>query len=230
MNLNLRILLADDHKLFREALRSLLTQEKDIEVVAETGNGLEIVELAKRFSPNIVCMDIGMPGMNGIEATRQLLVACPSVKVIALSAYADEKYVVDMIDAGATAYITKAEAAEELLRALDAVRHNRRYLCPSVVDIVTMSLFNKDKSGNSPSPLGNRERQVLQLVAEGKSSVQIAELLHIAQSTVDVHRRNIMRKLNLHSIAELTRYVINNGYFPSPPPPNLNNVDIINQC
>ena len=119
--MKLRILLADDHQMFREALRSLLEQSSQLEVVAETGDGAEVVRLVRETSPNIVCMDIGMPGMNGIETTRQITGAWPSVKVIALSAFSDQQYVMDMMNAGASAYVTKAEAGDELLRAIDAV-------------------------------------------------------------------------------------------------------------
>ena len=131
---NIRILLVDDHQMFRNALRSLLEKSSNLDVVGETGNTFEVVELARKTSADIVCMDIGMPGMNGIEATRKLIAACPLVKVIALSTYSDQKYVKDMMTAGASAYITKVEAAEELLRAIIAVRQNRKYLCPDVAD------------------------------------------------------------------------------------------------
>jgi len=209
--MKLRILLADDHQLFRDALRSMLNNTANLKVVAETGNGLDVIDLARATSPDIVCMDIGMPGMNGIETTRRLVAACPGIKVIALSAFSSQKYVMDMMSAGASAYVTKAGAAEELLRAIEAVQHERNYLCPDVARILAEAL-----SGNSPDArlavqLSARERQVLQQVAEGCSSPQIAKQLHIAESTVEVHRRNIMRKLGIHSVAELTRYAIHIG-------------------
>lgn len=207
---NVRILLVDDHKIFRDALRSLLEKKPDIKVVGETGNTFEVVELASKTSPHIVCMDIGMPGMNGIETTRRLIEACPSVKVIALSTYSDLRYVMDMIVAGASAYITKAEASDELLRAISAVRNNRKYFCSDVADAVTTAM-TQQSNGVQPARLGNRERQVLQLVAEGLTSVMIADQLSIAPSTVEVHRRNIMRKLHLNNVADLTRYAISNG-------------------
>ena len=210
---NIRILLVDDHQMFRNALRSLLEKSSNLDVVGETGNAFEVVELARKTSADIVCMDIGMPGMNGIEATRKLIAACPLVKVIALSTYSDQKYVKDMMTAGASAYITKVEAAEELLRAIIAVRQNRKYLCPDVADAL-IGAFSQHHEGDS-SKLSNRERQVLQLVAEGHTSAIIADLLNIALSTVEVHRRNILRKLNLHNAAELTRYAIINNIIPS---------------
>ena len=137
--------------------------------------------------------------------------ANPSVKIIALSIYAERRYVLDMIEAGAGAYVTKDEASDELLRAIDAVQRNRSYLCPDVATLITRGISSSDKSSPSPIRLGNREQQVLRLVAQGNTSIQIAAKMSIAASTVEVHRRNIMRKLDLHSVAELTRYVISRG-------------------
>ena len=207
---NVRILLVDDHQMFRDALRSLLEKTPNFKVVGETGDAFEVIGLARKTSAYIVCMDIGMPGMNGIETTRQLVAACPQVKVIALSTYSDQRYVMDMMNAGASAYITKAEAANELLRAISAVRQNRKYLCPDVADAVAGAMAQQS-TASLPTKLGNRERQVLQLVAEGLTSVMIADRLSISPSTVEVHRRNIMRKLNLHKAADLTRYAISHG-------------------
>lgn len=205
-----RILLVDDHRLFRDALRSLLEKVPNLEIVGETGNAFEVVGLARKMSPNIVCMDIGMPGMNGIETTRHLIAAFPAVKIIALSTYSEQRYVMDMLNAGASAYVTKAGAADELLRAIHAVQHDRKYLCSNIAEAVTSAL-TRQPGTSSPAKLGNRERQVLQLVAEGLSTSMIADRMSIAPSTVEVHRRNIMRKLNLHKAADLTRYAISNG-------------------
>ena len=207
---NVRILLVDDHKIFRDALRGLLEKNPKFEVVGETGDALKLVKLVRKTLPKIVCMDIGMPGMNGIEATRQLIAAFPLVKVIALSTYSDPQYVMDMMNAGASAYVTKAEAASELLRAISAVRQNRKYLCPDVAEAVTDAM-SQQSHADIPK-LADRERQVLQLVAEGLTSTMIGSRLSIAPGTVDVHRRNIMRKLNLHNVADLTRYAISNGF------------------
>ena len=213
--MTLRIVLADDHQMFRDALRSLLERTGEMEVVAETGNGLEVVNLVSKYNPAIVCMDIGMPGMNGVETTRCLLAADSTVKVIALSAYSDQRYVLDMMRAGASAYVTKTEAGEELLRAIKAVRQNRHYFCADVANVITGALFGDGDQNKISAQLGPRERHVLQLVAEGRTSAEIAEQLHIAASTVEVHRRNIMRKLNMHNVAELTRYAIHSGLAPS---------------
>jgi len=208
--MKVRILLADDHQLFRDALRIMLEREETMQVVAETGDGLEVVKLARETRPDVVCMDINMPGMNGIETTRRLAAACPEVQVIGLSAFSEQRYILDMLDAGASAYVTKAAASDELLRAVKAVLHGQKYLCPDAAATVAASLAdrNRPQGNRGAASLGARERQVLQLVAEGHTSPQISARLHIAPSTVDVHRRNIMRKLDLHSVADLTKFAI----------------------
>jgi len=208
----LRILLAEDHKMFREALKGMLEKEPDIKVVAEVGDGLEVLQRAREVAADIVCMDVGMPKLNGIETTRRLVALCPQTKVIGLSAFAEKHFVLDMLSAGASGYVTKAEAGDELLRAIRSARSNRTYLCPSVAATVTEALLNdREATTSSASRLTSRERQVLQLIAEGCTSPQIADRLYLAAATVDVHRRNIMRKLNLHSVANLTKFAIRNG-------------------
>ena len=206
---NSRILLVDDHQMFRSALRSLLEKSENLTIVGETGDAFEVLSLARKTSADIVCMDIGMPGMNGIETTRQLIAACPLIKVIALSSYSDQKYVQDMMSAGASAYVTKVEAADELLQAILLVQQNRKYLCPDVANVLLdeLSPIHDDES----CTLSKRERQVLCLVAEGQTSMIIADRLNISSSTVDVHRRNILRKLKMHNVADLTRYAISNN-------------------
>jgi two-component system NarL family response regulator len=209
--MKLQIILADDHQMFRQALRAMLEKEQDIEIVAEASDGNELLRLATEVPVDLVCMDIGMPNMNGIEATRRLLAIRPDVKVIGLSAFHDRDFVLDLMKAGASGYVTKTEAGDELLRAIQAARVNRKYLCSDVADIVTGALINNPDEKPDSVRLGSRERQVLQLVAEGMTSVQIAASLHVSPSTVEVHRRNIMRKLDLHNVAELTKYAIRNG-------------------
>jgi len=211
MQIKLRILIADDHTMIREALRHLIEAVPGHEVVALAGDGDEVLRLAQTSAPDIVCMDIDMPGMNGVEVTRRLIAASPGVKVIALSSFSDQHYVLDMLSAGARAYVTKAEASEELLRAIQAVQRGRVYLCPDVGAVVTTNLTNRGDERAFLNQLAPREREVLQLVAQGFTSAQIAKRLHIAPSTADAHRRNIMRKLDLRGIAELTRYAIRNG-------------------
>lgn len=208
--MTVRVLLVDDHRIFRESLRILLAQMPHILVIGETGDGQEAIELARQLLPDIVCMDIGMPGINGIKATRELRIACPAVKVIALSTHADNVYVMDMMAAGASAYVTKAEGGQELLRAIEAVGNGHQYLSAGLTDTATRALVGQ-RQGRTHELLGARERQVLCLVAKGMNSQQIAAQLDIATGTVEVHRRNIMRKLDLHNAVDLTRYVITSG-------------------
>jgi DNA-binding NarL/FixJ family response regulator len=222
MAMKLRVLLADDHQLVRDALRLMLEMEADIEVVALATNGTEVPRLAKQMNVDVVCMDIAMPGMNGIETTERLLASCPDIKVIGLSAYVDPRFILDMLQAGAVGYVTKADAGDELLRAVRAASRNQTYLCPAAAAAVTGAM-----RGNNPQPsrvrnaqLSARERQVLQMVAEGHTSPGIAQMLHIAPSTVEVHRRNLMRKLDLHNVAELTTYALGCGLVGGQPSPD----------
>ena len=208
----LRVLLADDHQLVRDALRLMLDSEPDIQVVGQASSGTEVLRLARQITADIVCMDIAMPGLNGIETTEQLMAVCPNVKVIGLSAYADQRFILDMLQAGAVGYVTKADAGDELLRAIRVVHQGQTYLCPAAAAAVTGAMRNNAPQGRfRNSQLGARERQVLQLVAEGHTSSRIAQMLHIAPSTVEVHRRNLMRKLDLHNVAELTTYALTRG-------------------
>lgn len=206
----LRILLVDDHQIFREALRSLLEKTSNIHVVGEAGDGQLALKLADELSPDIVCLDIGMPGINGVETARTFSIRFPKIRIIALSTHTDRVYVMDMLKAGVSAYVTKAEGGKELLRAIEAVANNRQYLCPGISDATVGILLNKS-AGAATAVLSEREQQILRLVASGMSSQEIALNLSIAAGTVDVHRRNIMRKLDLHSAVELTRYAFNTG-------------------
>lgn len=205
-----RILLADRQPMFREALAHLLQSQPDMDVVGHTGDGVQVLELARQKEAQVVCIDLDLPGLDGVEATRMLRAALPHVMVVALSAHSGQQPVLDMFHAGATGYVTKAEGSDELLRAIRNVLSGRTYLCPDVAGVVTGALVGQHGAGRSNAVLGPRERQVLKLVAEGCTSGQIAVMLDIAPSTVEVHRRNIMRKLGRHSVAALTRYVINN--------------------
>ena len=206
-----RVILADDHQMFRHALRIMLEKDHSIQVVGEASDGIELLKVAAEAPADVVCMDIGMPRMNGIEATRRLLGINPSIRIIGLSALTDRDFVLDLLKAGASGYVTKGETGEELIRAIRSVRVNRKYLCSEVAATVTGALLDSGDGSSAVPRLGPRERQVLQLVAEGSTSAQIAERLHLALSTVEVHRRNIMRKLSLHNVAELTKYAIRNG-------------------
>ena len=210
--MQVRVLLADDHRLFREALRSMLEKETDILVVGEVGDGLEVLRQAALSKPDVVCMDVGMPGINGIEATRRTVAAHPDIRIIGLSAFADQRFVLEMLHAGAAGYVTKAEAGEELVRAIHAVRAQRTYLCPEAGARVVDALRSGIPATAPPRhALAPREREILALLAEGCSTPRMADRLRLAPATVEVHRRNIMRKLNIHSIAELTKYAIRTG-------------------
>lgn len=210
--MTIRVMLADDHKILREALKGILDREHDITLVGEANNGIEALALAEEVAPNIVLMDIGMPIMGGIEATRNLINSHPEIRVIALSTFSDRRIVMQMLDAGARGYIVKSAGRDELLRGIRAVAYGRTYLCPDASSVLVESVRNKNSAEPfSTERLGKREREVLQLLSEGHTSPEIGKRLYIATSTVEVHRRNIMRKLELHSIAELTKYAIRNG-------------------
>ena len=209
IDMTIRILLADDHVMVRQALRNLLESEAELLVVAEAGDGSEVLALCVEFAPDIVIIDVGMPNMNGIEATKQLLARHPNIKVLALSASAEKRLVLGMLEAGATGYIIKAEAGGELLRAVHSVMDGQSYLCPSVASMVIENIQGKIKS--EKTNLGQREQQVLELLAAGLTSPEIGARLNIAAATVEVHRRNIMRKLGVRGIAELTKYAIREG-------------------
>jgi DNA-binding NarL/FixJ family response regulator len=212
MSASIRVVLADDHKLILAALRAMLDKEADIAVVGEASDGLALLELVAQEAPDVAVVDIGMPGMNGIEATRRMISARPRLNVIALSAYTDKRFVLEMLNAGARGYLVKASAGDELARAIRATAQGRTYLCPEVAGAVVEAMRGKPPlTGGTGVKLGQREREVLALLAEGKSSPEIAARMHIAASTVEVHRRNIMLKLDLHSIAELTKYAIREG-------------------
>jgi DNA-binding NarL/FixJ family response regulator len=211
--MSIKILLSDDHRIMRSGLRSLLDKEPDMEVVAEADNGRSTVRLARKLSPDVVIMDITMPDLNGIEASRQILSEVPDVKVVALSMHSDEQFIMEMLNAGASGYLLKDCAFEELCLAIRAVVANQNYLSPAITSIVVKD-YRRELS--RAEPLGTpmltpREREVLQLVAEGKTSKKIASLLHVSMKTVEAHRHQIMDKLNLRSVAELTKYAIRKG-------------------
>lgn len=206
-----RIALADDHRMFREALKAMLETDPDVAVVVEAESGAELLDAVVRDAVDVACVDIAMPDMNGVEATRRLRELCPELKVVGLSAYSDRHFVLELLDAGASAYVTKTEGSDELLRAIRNVRAGRTYLSPDVAATVTDVLRDRGSTAGSRPQLSARERQVLALISEGLTSPEIGERLHLAPSTVEVHRRNIMRKLDLHSVAELTKHAIRIG-------------------
>jgi two-component system response regulator NreC len=207
------IIIADDHRMMREGLRSLLEKQPGMKVVAESENGRMLLKLARELVPDVVIMDIGMPEMNGIEATRQLLAQVPGVRVIALSMRSDLRSVKDMFVAGARAYLSKDSAFEELAKAVRAVMLGQAYVSPEVAGPV-MEHFVQHLSAEKEASSGvltAREREVLQLVAEGKSTRQIADLLYVSVKTVEFHRQRIMNKLSINNVADLIKYAIREG-------------------
>jgi DNA-binding NarL/FixJ family response regulator len=211
--MKLRVLLVDDHQMMREGLRALFAGEKDIEVVGEASDGRAALDLIRTLAPDIVVMDIGMPELNGVEATRRITAEYPRVKVIALSTHTDKRYVQHMLESGATGYVLKIAAHDELLRAVRAASGGKVYLSPEIAGAVVERSMHPDPGNGASaySTLGPREREVLQLVAEGKTSAATAKDMHISIKTVETHRRNIVKKLGLHGTAELTKYALREG-------------------
>lgn len=206
------VLLAEDHTIVRKGLRALLGAEADIAVVAEAEDGRAAVRLAQQRRPDVVVMDISMPGLNGIEATRQIKTQLPDTKVLILTRHADEAYIHAILEAGAVGYIVKKAAPVELTAAIRAIYHGSVFLGPEAADVV---MAGNDRATPAPEDryftLTSREREVLQLVAEGYPNRDIAEVLHISVKTVENHKASLMDKLAMHSTAELTQYAIRKG-------------------
>lgn len=211
--MSIRVLLSDDHRIVREGIRTLLEKEPDIEVVGEAEDGRSTVELAKKLKPQVVVMDITMPDLNGMDATRKIIEELPGVKVLALSMHTDQRFVERMLKAGATGYLTKDCASKELTRAIRTVVRNETYLSPSIADIVRRDYLHQVKKADTSglSALTARERETLQLLAEGKTTAEIAVHLGVSVKTIETYRQHIMQKLNLHSLAALTKYAIREG-------------------
>lgn len=205
-----RVVLADDHRILREALRTLLSREPDIEIVGEAGTGADTLALWRSTRPDIVVLDIGLPDLSGIEVAARLSGGADPPRIVALSAHADKRFVTEILRAGASAYVTKSAAGNELVRAIRAVAAGGNYLCPEVAGALVAEVRDAVDSRNK-ARLGRREREVLRLVAEGARSADIATRLNISVATVEVHRRNIARKLELRTVAELTKYAIREG-------------------
>lgn len=211
--MTVRIIIADDHRIVRDGLRSLLEKQPGIEVVAESDNGRSLVKLARELLPDVVIMDIGMPELNGIDATRRLVAEVPEVKVIALSMRSDVRSVKEMLMAGARAYLSKDSAFEELAHAIQAVTRGQVYLGSAVAAPIMESFVQHLTAATSSqlTVLTAREREVLQLLAEGKSTRRIAEMLYVSVKTVESHRQQIMHKLGITNVADLVKYAIREG-------------------
>lgn len=209
----IKVMLVDDHEIVRSGLRMLLQAQPDMEIVAEASSGAEAIEWVQAHEVDVVLMDVTMPKMDGMEATRRLKACCPSVAVLALTIHEEEEYFFQMLDAGASGYIPKRAASEDLLRAIHTVHQNEIFLHTSVASMLVKDYLQNRKadSATAPSNLTEREQEVLTLIAEGLTNKEIGENLGISPKTVARHRDNITHKLNLSSRAELTRYAIKKG-------------------
>lgn len=207
----IRVLLANDHTIVREGLTSLLREQRDITIVGTADNGREAVDTARRTFPDVVVMDIAMPNMNGIEATRQLSRLLPQTKVIVLTMYAEEEYIVQALQAGVRGYLLKKAAAAELIQAVRTVERGDFYLSSEISNVVVQRFLTAESRLADIEPLSEREREILQLVAEGNTNRQIARALDISTKTVDTYRTRMMAKLDLHDTAALVRYAIRKG-------------------
>ena len=211
--MNTRLLLTDDHKMMRDGLRLVIGKQRNMEVIGESEDGQETVRMAKKLYPDVIVMDVAMPNLNGIEATRQITAARKNTKVIALSAHSDRRFITEMLKAGASGYLLKHSASEELIEAIRVVIRGRTYLSPeisgTVVDEYRRTVPEDD--GSAFSKLTEREREVLQLLTEGKTRKEIAGSLYLSVKTIGTHIEHIMEKLNIHSIPELTKYAIREG-------------------
>jgi two-component system response regulator NreC len=210
----LRILLADDHVVMRKGLRALLERQSNLEVVGESENGRETIDLAASLKPDVVVMDVGMPVLNGIEATKTIVAQNPQISVVILSMHVDESYVMRALKAGARGYLLKDSAPADLMSAIRAVSQNKSFFSPKVSYILAedyVRVLKQKGAVDSYDLLTTREREILQLIAEGKSNKEIAAALNISPYTVETHRSHILEKLNLHSPAELILYAVRKG-------------------
>jgi DNA-binding NarL/FixJ family response regulator len=208
-----RVLLVDDHAMLREGLHSLLEKQDDIEIVAEAEDGRKAIDLVRELMPDVVIMDITMPNLNGVDATRQIIQQFPIVKVIALSIHSNRRFVVDMLRAGVSGYILKECLFDELVQSIRAVTTGGTYLSPRITGVVVDDYVDRlsGTTGSQFTALTGRQRQVLQALAEGKTTKQIALELHVSPKTIEANRRQIMERLDMHSVAELTKYAVREG-------------------
>ncbi len=208
-----KVLLVDDHKVFREGLRSLIEQQPDLDVIDDAETGRIAVEKAFRLKPDVVIMDVAMPDLNGIEATRQICAKAPETKVVALSMHSDKRFVAGMLQAGALGYLLKSNAFDEVVHAVRTVLANKHYVSRDIADTIVRDYVSHiaQPQPDRRSELSPREREVLQLLAEGHSTKEVAERLHVSTNTVDTHRAHIMTKLNIRTFADLVKYAIREG-------------------
>jgi DNA-binding NarL/FixJ family response regulator len=211
--LGIKVILCDDHKIFCEGLRFMLAGQPGIEVIATAPDGHAAVQLARDLAPDVMIIDIGMPNLNGIEATRKIIAENPSVRIVALSMHSDKRFVTEMFKAGASGYLLKDCDSEELISAIKAVMEDKSYISPAVAKTVIKDYIKSIREDNASAfdVLTAREREVLQILAEGKSTRQIAAALYVSEKTVETHRRQIMNKLEIHSVAGLIKYAIREG-------------------
>ena len=211
--MSIRILLVDDHKIMRDGLRSLIEKQSEMAVVGEAENGRTAIRLTRKLKPDVIVMDINMPDLNGIDATRQITAELPSVKIVAFSMHSDRQFVAEMFKAGVSGYLLKDAAFDELARAIRTVADNQIYLSPQIAGTVIKD-YREQLLAYEPSDSAvptDREREIIQLLAEGNTTKQIAHQLNVSIKTIESHRRNIMEKLKIHSIAELTKFAIREG-------------------
>jgi DNA-binding NarL/FixJ family response regulator len=213
--MKLRILIADDHEVIRHGLATILQARDGWEICGEARDGREAVEMAKRLKPDVVILDVGMPNLNGLAATRQLAQQNPRQKIIVLTVTDSNQVIREALDAGARGFVLKSDAARDLVTAVEALQHNRMFFTPRVNDMVLAGFLDKDTNISNDAlgqitKLTPREREVIQLLAEGKSSKEVACLLNLSTKTAETHRSNIMRKLDFHSIRDLVVYAVRN--------------------
>lgn len=207
--MEIKIILVDDHKILRDGLRNVIEKKANLQVVGEAQDGREAVKLCRELKPNVVVMDVSMPGLNGVEATKQITQENTDIKIIGLSMHSNKRFITGMFKAGAYGYLLKDSDSEELIDAIDSVARNKKYISNRISGIILHEFLASIPE--EKSELSSREKEILQLIAEGKSSKDIGEMIFVSSKTVDAHRKNIMDKLELRTIPELTKYAIKSG-------------------